>query len=258
MIARRVRCVLIVAATLVLAAVTSPAEAAPQILALLETPAPMPMVCAGGSCTAELSTICLEKHRQMPVPGTPYRAASPEHVRVVLTARDGQRTTLDAGRLAFRSTRGYSAVEVTVPRAVLAGRDVVSAEVSVARLATVVPVPAAGDERPITAAELARATGLRRMAALRAEHMDAPLVTAARAADRLLNGAAEDWTRLARDLGVAPDDAGIRQAQEIAATCHAYADQGGKDGYGGCLRFRHDGLMDQVNGTYYRRTDVGS
>lgn len=243
----------IAAAALVLAAAAVPAQAAPQILALVETPAPLPMNCDGGTCTAELSAMCLQKERVAPQPGTAYRAADPDHVRVVLVASDGTRRELGAETMTFRSVRSYSSVEVSVPAA-----GAVRAELSVGRVAAVVPAPTADDANPVTQAEVDRATGLRRMAALRAERIDAPLVTAARAANRLVNGAAEEWLAMARDLGVALDDPGLVRAQEMAAACRRYVDHRGEDGFAGCLRFRHDWLMQRVNDTYYRRTDVGS
>lgn len=245
-------------AALALAVAASPAIAAPQILALVETPAPLPMTCAGKTCRAELSAMCLQRERMTPLPGTAYRAAAPDDVRVVLTDAAGGQVELEAAALAFRTVRGYSSVEVTMPAAVLAAHGARTAAVSVGRTAAVVPVPVAGDPRPVSEAEIERATGLRRMAAIRAERLDAPLVTAARAAGRLLNGAGEDWPAIARDLGVAEDDAGLGRAQEMTATCRRYAARRGEEGYDGCLRHRHDWLMRRVNDTYYRRTDVGS
>lgn len=258
MTAPRVLRLLPAAAAFALAVAAWPAHAAPQILALVETPAPLPMTCTDGTCRAELSAMCLQKERVTPEPGMPYRAAAPDHVRVVLTTGTGERIALDGDALRFRATRGYTSVDVVVPADVLAAHGRVTAEVAVARVAAVVPVPVAGDANPITEAEVEKTVGLRRMAAIRAERVEAPLVTAARAANRLVNGAGEDWPAIARDLGVAADGPGIRRAQEMAAVCRRYAAEKGEAGFDGCLQFRHDWLMRRVNDTYYRRTDVGS
>jgi len=47
----------------------SPAQAAPQILGLIASADPVPMTCVDGTCTAELSSVCLQQHRPTPPTG---------------------------------------------------------------------------------------------------------------------------------------------------------------------------------------------
>ena len=52
-----------------------PAQAAPQILGLMASAEPVPMTCVDGTCTAELSSVCLQQQRPTPLTGTVYRPA---------------------------------------------------------------------------------------------------------------------------------------------------------------------------------------
>ena len=70
-------------------ACAAPAQAAPQILGLIASDAPVPMTCAGGTCTAELSSVCLQQHRPTPATGTVYRPAKGTHITLTVTGPNG-------------------------------------------------------------------------------------------------------------------------------------------------------------------------
>jgi len=100
----------------------SGAFAAPQILALLETPEPTPLACAGGVCQAEFSTMCLQKNREIPQPGTAYAPATPDSVVLVLTRADGTTTRVPSRMStlpyvpAARSQRRFPGMTSKVPQ----------------------------------------------------------------------------------------------------------------------------------------------
>src|ERR1044071_8842305 len=78
----------------------APAEASPQILALVSTEGAVPMSCQGAVCTAELSTYCLEEQRATPETGTISRAAGKAAVTLIVTASDGSVREIDGRALA--------------------------------------------------------------------------------------------------------------------------------------------------------------
>ena len=68
---------------------TSVTFAAPQILAVLATAEPVPLTCVKGICEAEFSTMCLQRGRAMPYPGTAYAPADPGNIILVIRRADG-------------------------------------------------------------------------------------------------------------------------------------------------------------------------
>ena len=65
---------LIIAATVAISIlpITSPATAAPQILAALPVESGIELTCSDGICAAQLSTYCLQRERPAPSMGTAY------------------------------------------------------------------------------------------------------------------------------------------------------------------------------------------
>ena len=98
---------------LAVAAPLSGAAAAPQMLGLIASNGPVPLSCAGGTCTAELSSFCLQRDRDVPPAGTAYRPVDDTGLTLVATLADGQTRRLPAGdRLRIESERNYTAVAV--------------------------------------------------------------------------------------------------------------------------------------------------
>ena len=65
------------------------AHAAPQVLALFSTDRPVALACEGGTCRAEMPTLCLQPGRRVPRPGRGYRLAEGQEIALVGRGRDG-------------------------------------------------------------------------------------------------------------------------------------------------------------------------
>lgn len=246
------------------------ASAAPQILALLETPTPTPLVCAGGVCEAEFSTMCLQRDRDMPQPGTTYTSADPETIVLVVTRADGSTARIKGyPGLRFSVPRTYVSATIAIGEADLDRLGAVEAAVQVAPLASLVPAPEPGDRSPLTAEEIAKVTGPLRMAARRAVLREKETIGAARATGHLANAYFHDPTptrdgreKLWRETAAAqpggPAGPGLARARGIFEVCQDYAETQGEEGFRGCLQHRHDYLMFGINHTYWHRNDVGS
>lgn len=61
------------------------AAAAPQILGLVASTAPVPMTCTAGQCSAEVPAFCLQRERTMPRIGTAYRAGPGSRITLGFT-----------------------------------------------------------------------------------------------------------------------------------------------------------------------------
>lgn len=146
--------------------VAGPAAAAPQILGLVATGEAVPMQCAGAQCVALLSAFCLQKNRLPPDFETLYQPARPDTVTLVVTATDGRQQRFEAaGLVQFRSRYGYTAVRADLSLAALGTDATASVAIEVAPRAAMLPGLSPGDPNPLTAPEIALATGPARLLA---------------------------------------------------------------------------------------------
>src|SRR5262249_21267758 len=86
-------------------------QAAPQVLGLVASLRPTPMLCNAEGCRADLSAFCLQQPRSDPAPGTIYHPGPGTRLTLVVTGRDGATRRLDATPyLAFVDDRGFVSV----------------------------------------------------------------------------------------------------------------------------------------------------
>ena len=133
------------------------AQAAPQIVAAVPTVDGVELVCAGGDCSAEFSTICLQQSRTPPSRDTAYAVHGPTAITLTGTRQDGAVVALSPKLLRFDSLRSHMAFRFSVPSALLKDRGLTRLTVRVERLAMLLPVPETGDPKPQTAADVALA-----------------------------------------------------------------------------------------------------
>ncbi len=246
----------------------SGALAAPQILALIETPEATPLACADGVCQAEFSTMCLQRSRDIPKPGTAYAPASAASVALVLTRADGSTIRVaGAPGLTFTTPNNYLSTVASIPETELARLGAVGAAVEIAPLASLLPVAVADDTNPLTADEIAQVTGSARLTAQRVLEHAGDTLSAVRVANRFANlllvrpaPTPEAREALWREVvaggdGAAP--AGVARVENIIGTCQFYDEHRGFEGFRGCLRYRRDLMLDAINDVYWRRKDLG-
>ena len=166
----------------------SPAQAAPQILGLIAFAKPVPMRCVDGTCTAELSSVCLQQHRPTPFAGTVYRPASSTEITLTVTGANGaSRQMRVETALSYESLRQFSAVKVSLPESVVRRLGNGQAKISVGKMSSLIPVAIEGDPKPLSAAEIARYTGPLRALAERAFERDSGRVNATRILNQMVN-----------------------------------------------------------------------
>ena len=246
------------------------ASAAPQILGMVATAEPMPLVCAGGTCSAEFSTFCLQDKRVPPRPGTAYAIARGEGLTLVVPAADGSRRRLPAaGLVRMTSARAYMAVTVSVAERDLKTFGATHASITVGQRVSLVPVPVSGDPWPLTGHDLASAICPLRAAA--ANHFDrgGEIPVAARITNRLINAAPADrplephrreglWRRVVGTVPADAADPGTRRASRIFTLCRGLAAAGTYSTLRRCLEKQHDALMVETNGRYGQTLGAGS
>ena len=164
------------------------AGAAPQVLALFSTDRPVALACEGGTCRAELPTLCLQPGRRAPQPGRSYRLAEGQSLTLVGRAIGGETVSIALGReTAVAAARTHVAMEVSVPRALLDRHRLRDAAIAVGDNVSAIPLAAADDARPQTAGEIARAAGESRRLATAIVDRDPDRMPAVRLMTRLSN-----------------------------------------------------------------------
>lgn len=241
------------------------AGAAPQVLTLLATDGPMPLVCAGATCVAELPSLCLQPERRAPERGRAYRVIGEDGPRLVGRAADGEPRALPLPAGArFTALRTHVAVALTVPRDWIERHFATLEGVTVSRLSALAPVPSPEDAAPLTAAEIDNAaTALNTLAGavLAAEPEN---VAAARIAARMVNllppeGGADDealaaaWRRAGGTGAAVP-----ARARFDYAFCRAHARDALVASARACFQAQHDGALEYLHARYVESLHAGS
>ena len=142
------------------AALATPAAAAPQVLALFSTDRPVALACDGGTCRAEMPTLCLQPGRRVPQPGRDYRLAEGQEIVLVGRRRDGTEMSIPLGHeVAVTAARTHVSVEMSIPRALIDKHGLEAAGIGIGEVVAAVPATDPDDLRPQTAREIAWATG---------------------------------------------------------------------------------------------------
>ena len=242
--------------------VAGAALAAPQSLLVVQT-GEVPLVCEDGTCTAQVTTMCLEPENDHPWTGTPYSViADGAHgaaLRLVGVGPDGGEVSLPADALEITAARADSAVRLGVEQAVLETHGVIRVAVKIAR--PVMLAPAEGFEAPRPGLAARARIGER---ILLGERLD---VAAARITQAAINGlprsrpATAPEYRSAWQRALAAGRAGEPASEGIAArTRWAFewcreplgADEGGSADFRRCLGAVQYHLMGGVRRAYRR------
>lgn len=246
------------------------AQAAPQILALVETEQATELACADGVCAAEFSAFCLQENRPSPAVGTVYSAIGDADIRLVLTLPDGSVRERPAGSdLRIVSVRGYSALRLTVPRQVLTDTGATAVALSVGERVALAPQVARGDPHPITPEELALASGPLRSAGQAIVDRGGKSAVAARITNALINAMSgsqmpkpDDRQSLWQQVAGLTDDAaaspGRKQALWAYEACWNIVENAGGNGLRGCLQRYHDIVMQGLTTKYWDAHKAGS
>jgi hypothetical protein len=239
----------------------SAARAAPQVLGLVASLRPTPMLCDVQGCRADLSAFCLQQPRSDPPPGTVYHPAPGTRLTLVVTGPDGATRRLDAAPyLSFVDNRGFVSITALLKPADLARLGAAAVAVEVGLDATLLPDAQVGDASPQSADELALATGAYRNKA--ETYFDRPgrNSDAIRLTNAMINEipagsrsrSDTDGHLLARTLddyrGAPVDPAGVSLAEGIHQSCVTKADFTHQvDSMRSCLEGSHDILSTHTN-----------
>lgn len=244
----------------------------PQVLGLIAAAQPIPLTCADGTCTALVSSFCLQQDRPVPTAGQRYEAAGAGDVTLVVRRGDGSVSEFSAaGLLGYVSDGDFTRTRIELPQTRLASLGAVEVAVRIAPMVSLLPHTETPPAAAVAARDAETADGAPRFAA---EAFFAPGSARADAAvslTRLLNqlpagtpGRAEPaaaitaagaaaWAKVQAAGGFAGVTAqGLDRARSELDRCGAYADMGLKLTLRGCLAKSHDRTMRELNEDYWK------
>lgn len=236
------------------------ARADPQVLGVVASLEPQPLVCDDNGCRVELTAFCLQQLRHNPPPGQAYYPAESADIALLGIRADGSQVTLPAAPyLQFSTYRGFTAIEATLDRATLDALGLASAAVVVGQQVSLLPAPTAGDPDPQSPEEIAIASGPSRKTAV--QYFDQPgrETDALRVTNAMINALPRGYRPSDSDgsLWAAPqvvaisakaDPAGLAEAAKMQANCQIKVDVTHQvDSMRSCLQGSHDLLVIKQN-----------
>lgn len=247
----------------------TPALAAPQPLALVQTHGPIDLNCSAGECSVELTTFCLDSSRFSPPRGTEYKLAGDGLVRLTGTTADGRSVTLDADHARFTSARRHFAVRVSIDRSTLGALEVDGVTVEVATDVALLPVPLENDPTAISEGEADLFTGpLRRLGSAIVDS-DGTRMQAARITSRMINRLPQYghvsrsqsesvWREATAASGKGISSKAVKRARGVMELCRYVARVEGPGKLRRCLQSQHDGMIDFLNAKYWKALQTGT
>ncbi|MBT3660259.1 MAG: hypothetical protein HOB37_03660 [Rhodospirillaceae bacterium] len=253
-------------AGILLSTLSSPALAAPQILAALPNGVGVPFTCAEGQCQADLSTYCLQQKRPAPSHGTVYTPAAAGDFALDIRTPKGTRTVAAADHVRFVESRGFMAVTAVIAQGELKKLGGLDAVIRVGKAASLLPEPVPYDPNPLTEKEIAYVTKWRREQG--AEMVDKmPKAKAAQVLASIAGRMPQSGTVAPHTLnqiweqaigdemqGVPATQAvpGLQRARMEFKTCQEGPARYSFGGIRRCLEYRHDDIIRDLNIDYWK------
>ena len=236
----------------------STAHAAPQIFGLVASARPIPLTCAAGVCTAELTIVCLQKHRPAPFPGVAYEPSKKTRITLAVAGPDGVPRTVDiTPKASFKALRGISSVAISIPETTVRKIGSGDATVSVAAMASIIPISRPGDKNPQGALEIENYTGALRSLAEHVIDADDTNITVVRYLNQVINRLPDDiaddrakfrsaWREVVDDESRRRSPEAYRRSSQVAAQCRGEMKIGMLTSMKSCIISRHDALASET------------
>lgn len=246
-----------------------PAAAASQVLGLVASNGlPTPFHCQDGTCIGHFSAFCLQEQRPAPSANSEYRLAPGGSLTLIATLADGRSLRLPANdMLTIRTRIGFTSVRMSLPEEKLKSLGAIAVAVEVAPMTSILPAPVASDPDPLSAQEIALATGPMRQAAERPFEQPGEAADAARLSSLMINLLPEDepqtasmrealWNQVvalaSHNRSVTP--MGVDDAHRIFSNCEISVASKSSFNLRSCMEIHHADLMAQTNRDFWAST----
>ncbi len=250
-------------------ATASAAQAAPQLLGVVASDAPVTLQCSAGTCRTELPTFCLQSERDTPDRDYIYMVHDTSVFRIITRTADGKTVELPLQTAKVKSVRGYTAAKIEFSTYDMAARGLSPLSLKIGKGGILVPMPVAGDENPIRENEVAEAEAALLPVADRVFKQHGIEFEAVKIVNRLLNETPEHGRMAKADrdnlwqntFGENPRESvggGMHRAADVLGYCQYRTGQGRFFSVRRCLEQRLDGMLMNINTDYWRAVKPGS
>jgi len=245
------------------------AEAAPQLLGVVATAAPLKLQCEGQTCAVELTTFCLQSERDTPDRHYVYSVHDLSKFRIVARDAAGSLTDVSLPAAKIRSERGYTSARIEFSNNHLTSRGLKAEGLKVAAGGLLVAMPVAGDPNPIRDKEIEFAMTSLQPVADRIFKLHGTEVEAIKVVSRLLSETPSSGRMAKHDrenlwqntFNESPRESvgqGMHRAADVLGYCQYRTSQGRFFSVRRCLEQRLDGMMMNVNTDYWKAVKPGS
>jgi len=249
--------------------VVSTAEAAPQLLGVVASDAPLSLKCSAGTCRTELPTFCLQAARETPARDYIYTLHDKSLFRIVTKTTDGETVEVPLQAAKVKAVRGYTAAKIEFSVRDFQSRGLRPVALRIDKGSILVPMPVAGDPNPIGETEVADAAAALLPIADRVFKQHGIDFEAIKIANRVLNGTPEQgrmakadrenlWQDTFGESARESVGAGMHRAADVVGYCQYRTSQGRFFSVRRCLEQRIDGMMMNINTDYWRAVKPGS
>lgn len=239
----------------------------PQVLGLIAAAQPVPLTCAGGACTALVSSFCLQEDRPAPAAGQHYDPAGAGDVTLVVRRTDGSVAEFSAaGLLGYVSEGDFTRTRIELPERRLASLGAAEVAVRIAPMVSLIPRSEAAPPAAVTARDAETAEGAARFAAeaffapgsARSDaavtmarllgHLPATGPARSEPAAAVAAAGASAWRKVEAAGGLQGLSAeGVERARSELDRCGAFAGMGFKLTLRGCIAKSHDRTVRELN-----------
>ena len=255
-----------IAAALAAGLSAQPAAAASQVLGLVASNGlPTPLRCQDGTCSGHFSAFCLQEQRPAPSANSEYGLAPGGSLTLIATLADGRTLRLPGNDLLTIRTRiGFTSVRMSLPEEKLKMLGAVAVAVEVAPMTSILPRAVANDPDPLTAEEIALATGPMRRSAAQPFEKPGEAADAARVSSMMINLLPEDEPQTAAGRDALWNQAialsagnrsltpvGVDDARRIYSNCEISVASKSSFNLRSCLEIHHADLMAQTNRAFW-------
>lgn len=243
----------------------------PQVLGLVAHAMPVPLTCEDRTCTALVSSFCLQEDRPAPADGQRYETAGAGDVTLIVTKTDGTVSEFSAaGLIEYESEGHFTRTRVSMDERRLASLDASEVSVRIAPMVSLVPILDTPVAEAVAERDMETALGAPRFMAETFFAPGTPRADAAVTLTRMINflpaavtGGVDPnaidptkrealWNHVTasgavRELSVE----GVELARDELERCGYFADMGIKLTLRGCLESSHDRTMRAVNDDFW-------
>jgi len=217
----------------------------------------------------EVSTFCIQEHREPPETGDHYRLAKGASIILTVENVEGRSKSVNVDDLvSLTSSGGFSSITMSLPEVIVRGLGKGVAALEIGSTVSAIPLPVQGDKNPIRLSEIADYTGELRRVAESALENDRANTDATRILAQLMNRVPDRpivtekyvkkiWRRLIGFHDIPISETAIAMNKAAFRDCRPKITFGVMSNWRSCIHYHHDLLAAKTTRNVWRALKPG-